>query len=364
MRHIQLDTDCEGTLALNDNAFELCRDLLKPDGTRFFTQVSRYDHYLADILKKTGYKAGDTLKLILPFFKAYGLTNAQIREYSLKNLLLVPGVEKVYKFLQAQEFPLFEISTSYRQFAEAVGQKLGFKPDHIFCTELDLDRYSISPGEAEELRRLKEELAAAPEIELPVGAKTLEDLPATAQEVIGRCDRIFWEEIPEMDLGVIYQEVNPIGGPEKARALEESVAKTGIGLADTIYVGDSITDVQAFEAVRAGGGLGISFNGNRDAVQAAQVIVVASSAWPIALLASIFSYCGKESVLDLAASAGQPGASRNLVLPEAVIDYLVRGLHGHVFNIYPANTLNMEAVVQESLAMRAKLRGAAIAAWG
>ena len=44
-------------------------------------------------------------------------------------------------------FPIFEISTSYRQFAEAVGGGLGFDPEpHIFGTELDLDRYPLGVG--------------------------------------------------------------------------------------------------------------------------------------------------------------------------------------------------------------------------
>ena len=77
MHPLQLDTDCEGPLALNDNAFELCREFIKPDGARFFQQVSRYEDYLADVLKKPGYQAGDTLKLILPFLKAHGLTEAR-----------------------------------------------------------------------------------------------------------------------------------------------------------------------------------------------------------------------------------------------------------------------------------------------
>ena len=73
MRAIQLDTACEGPLALNDHAFELCRDFLRPYGARFFRQVSRYDDYLANLVKKPGYRAVDTLKLILPFLKAQGL---------------------------------------------------------------------------------------------------------------------------------------------------------------------------------------------------------------------------------------------------------------------------------------------------
>src|SRR5208337_3106433 len=139
-------------------------DFIKPHGDRFFKQVSRYDDYLADIVKQPGYKAGDTLKLILPFLKAQGLTNARIRDYSLKTIMLVPGVEATYQFLHGRKWPLFEISTSYRQFAEAVGLKLGFDAEHIFCTELDLDRYHLSPAAAAELSLLQAEIVSAPEI--------------------------------------------------------------------------------------------------------------------------------------------------------------------------------------------------------
>ncbi len=363
MHSLQLDTDCEGPLALNDNAFELCRDFVQPDGARFFHQVRCYGDYLADVLKKPGYQAGDTLKLILPFFKAHGLTNRQISDYSRKSIMLVPGVEGAYKFLHSQGFPIFAISTSYRQFAEAVGSKLGFDAAQIFCTELDLDRYRLSAAEAEELLRLQQEIVAAPQIELPRDAAGFADLPEPVQEAVQKCDRIFFERIPEMDIGVIYREVNPVGGPDKARALEESLARTGLALGDVIYVGDSITDVQAFDAVRAGGGLSISFNGNRYGVKAAEVSIIADNAWPIALVASVFRLWGKEGVLELAVK-GAAGASRYLVLPEEVIEPLARGLQGRNFNLYSATSRKQEAIIQEGAAMRARLRGAAVAALG
>lgn len=363
MHPLQLDTDCEGPLALNDNAFELCRDFVQPDGARFFQQVSRYGDYLTDAVKKPEYKPGDTLKLILPFLKAHGLTNARISEYSQEKVKLVPGVQGVYKFLHAQDFPIFEISTSYRQFAETVGKKLGFSPKNIFCTELDLDRYSLSPGEKEELLRLQAEIAAAPEIVLPPEAASPEDLPGPVREAVQVCDRVFWERVPEMEIGAIYREVKPVGGPDKAWAVEESVARTKLTLADVIYVGDSITDVQAFETVRAGKGLGISFNGNRYAVKAAEVSIIADNAWPIALVASVFLLWGKEGVMELA-TKGTAGASRYLVLPEAVIDLLMRGLQGRNFNLYSTSNRDPEEIAKESMAMRAKLRGAAVASLG
>ena len=290
MPKLQLDTACEGPLALNDNAFELCREFIRPQGDRFFQQVSRYDDYLAEVAKRPGYNAGATLKLILPFLKAHGLTNAQIEAYSQKTVALMPGAQEAFTFLHTHNFPIFEISTSCRQFAEAVGLRLGFKKEHIFCTELDLDHYSLSATEAGELQRLQGEIVAAPEIELPPEAAAAADLPAPVQEAIAVLDRIFWERLPAMEIGAIYREVNPIGGPEKAKAVTDSLAQTGLKPADTIYVGDSSTDVQAFEAVRAGGGLAISFNGNRHAVKAAEVVVVSDSAWAIALLTEWYDY--------------------------------------------------------------------------
>ncbi len=363
MRAIQLVTDCEGPLALNDNAFELCRDFIKPDGDRFFTQVSSFDYCMADIVKKPDYRAGDTLKLILPFLKAYGLTNTRIKEYSEKSVRLVPGAEEAYRFLHAQGFPIFEISTSYRQFAEAVGKRLGFTEDRIFCTELDLDRYPLSPAETDRLRAMKDAIVGLPAIEIPPKASSPDDLSPEAREAIGHVERIFWEVIPEMDIGRIYEEVNPIGGPEKATALEDSLAKTGIAMADAIYVGDSITDIEAFKAVRVGGGAAISFNGNHYAVSFAEFIVVANNAWPIALLTAIFQRWGKEGVLELSTSS-QAGHQKIVALPEAVVEPIVMGLQGRNFSFYPANMPNREKVIEESAAMRARLRGEAIAALG
>ena len=362
MPNLQLDIDCEGPLALNDNAFELCREFIQPQGDRFFQQVSRYDDYLVEVAKRPGYQSGDMLKLILPFLKAHGLTDARIEAYSRKNVTLAPGAEGAFKFLHSRDFPIFEISTSYRPFAEAVGLKLGFRKERIYCTELDLDRYSLSAAEAEELKRLQGEIIAAPAIELPPDAAAA-DLPAPVTEAIAMLDRIFWDRLPRIPIGALLQEVNPIGGPEKAKAVTDSLAQTKLSMAEMIYVGDGSTDVQAFEAVREKGGLAISFNGNRDAVNAAEVIVVADSAWPIAMLMAIFQLWGKEGVLEVACPETRD-KSRSLVLPEAVIEPIAMGLEGRVFNLYDQSADNLDKVVEESQAMRAKLRGEAIAALG
>ena len=364
MHSIQLNVNCEGPLALNDNAFELCRDFLPPDGVRFFTQVSRYGDYLAGIAKKPGDKAGDTLKLILPFLKGAGLTNEKIAEYSRQHISLAPKAEEAYRFLHTLNFPIFAISASYRQFAEAVAARLGFAPDRLYCTGADLDSYDLSETEAGELHRLLGDIVAAPAIELPPEAKALEDLAPEVQEALGLVDTIFWDTIPRMNIGRIYREVNTMGGPEKVQALENSLAKTGLTMANLMYVGGNFTDVPALEKVRAGGGVALSFSGNRSVVEAAEIIVVADTAWPVALLAAVFQTWGKEGVVELAQSS-RPGASKYLAIPEAMIEPIMMGLQtGKTFNLYHPSTSKREDVIADSTAMRRRLRGDAIAALG
>ena len=364
MHSIQLDTDCEGPLALNDNAFELCRDFLPPEGARFFTQISRYNDFLADLAKRPDYKAGDILKLILPFLKGAGLTNDKIAAYAREHISLVPGAEAAYRFLHTLKFPLYEISTGYRPFAEAVGEKLAFAPERVYSTEVDLDSYELPETEAAELRRLMDEIVAAPDLELPPEAKTPEELPPATRETIRRLDEIFWETIPGMDIGRIYREVNPMGGPEKARAVEDSLAKTGLAMENLLYVGDGITDVPALEKVRNGGGVALSFNGNRYAVEAAEIIVVADTAWPVALLAAVFQTWGKDGVVELAQST-RPGASKYLAIPESMIETIMMGLEqGKTFNLYHPSTAQRQKVVADSTSMRRRLRGDAIATLG
>ena len=98
-------------------------------------------------------------------------------------------------------------------------------------------------------------------------------------------------------------------------------------------------------------------------MNAAEVIVVADSAWPIAMLMAIFQLWGKEGVLEVACPETRD-KSRCLVLPEAVIEPIAMGLEGRVFNLYDQSADNLDKVVEESQAMRAKLRGETIATLG
>ena len=84
-------TDCEGPLSVNDNAYEIA-DFFIPQGGEFFSILSNYDDILVE--KNTpNYLAGSTLKMILPFFKAVGLSEKDLIEFSEDHIYMIDGAK-------------------------------------------------------------------------------------------------------------------------------------------------------------------------------------------------------------------------------------------------------------------------------
>lgn len=293
----QFNTDLEGPITLNDNAFELTAHFLD-QGDRFFALISRYDDVLADVLKREDYKAGDTLRLILPFFKAYGLTNEMIESYSRESLKLIGRAKETVAKIRAL-MPAFIVSTSYEPYVRAACEALDLPVENAYFTEIDLDRYGLPGSEKERLKTLYREILSMSMIEIPEDASSISDFSPQAQETIKRLDEIFWEEISNMKVGSLLREVNPIGGKEKVGAIHDSLERTGVALSELIYVGDSITDSEALFLVRAKGGLAVSFNGNKYALCSAEVACISESAAPLYQVAKAFHEGGKEKVLKL-----------------------------------------------------------------
>lgn len=207
-------SDCEGPISKNDNAFELASHFV-PTGDQLFTLISRYDDILADIVKRKGYKAGDTLKLILPFLKAYGVTNQKIIDFSSQNILLMPSAKEMLGFVQGF-MPSYIVSTSYEQYMNVLCGALGFPFMNVCCTRLNLNKYHISDEEKTEVRQLAEKMVRLPMLEIPRGAQSLRDLPEKTRGELERLDDIFWKGISNMNVGKMFLEVNPVGGSEKA----------------------------------------------------------------------------------------------------------------------------------------------------
>ncbi|MFW6117139.1 MAG: HAD hydrolase family protein, partial [Thermoproteota archaeon] len=291
-------SDCEGPISKNDNAFEVTSHFV-PNGDRLFTVLSRYDDVLADVMKRPGYKPGNTLKLILPFRKAYGVTDQNIEEFSVRNLTLISDVKTALQHIQTMAHA-FIVSTSYEQYIRKLCQIIRFPYRNTYCTKLNLDKFNLIPEEKTKLRELAKEISSMPLIEIPSEAESIEDFSEEHRETILRLDEIFWTEIDNMKSNQILEDVHPIGGVEKASAIEDASNRVEVDLSKVIYVGDSITDVEAFNLVKENDGLTVSFNGNQYAIRNAEIAVLSETSLVTAVITDFFFKFGKQKTLNLA----------------------------------------------------------------
>ena len=125
---------------------------------------------LADVLHKPGYSAGSTLKLILPFFKAYGVTDKQMEDFSAKNIILIANSQTTLHHVQAIA-DAFIVSTSYEHYIKALCKAVNFPYKNTYCTKVSLDKCAITPQEKERLKEIAQEIAQMHLIDIPTSRK-------------------------------------------------------------------------------------------------------------------------------------------------------------------------------------------------
>jgi energy-converting hydrogenase A subunit R len=288
-------SDCEGPISKNDNAFELTSAHI-PNGDQLFKVLSKYDDVQADVVRRPDYNAGDTLKLVLPFFKAFDMTNQRMRDFSAEGILLVRDAKDTLRKIR-NIMPTFIVSTSYQQYISALCDTIDFPVVNTYSTSVKIDDYEITPDEKTRLQQLAKEISQMPIMDIPQSNR-LNDFSETDRGNVKRLDDIIWEEIYKMEIGRTLREVKPVGGHEKAKAVKDIVKRLDTNLSDVMCVGDSITDEEAFKLVKEGGGLAVSFNGNSYAVNAAEIGIMSPSVSPMFNIAYRFRYNGKESAKD------------------------------------------------------------------
>ncbi|MDO5832668.1 MAG: hypothetical protein Q4Q14_07490, partial [Methanobrevibacter sp.] len=269
-------TDCEGPLTLNDNAFELSANFIE-NGDELFKILSLYDDYLVDVVKKEGYKAGNTLKLILPFFVSENLSNDDLIDFSQNHIFAVNDSKFLLSYLQ-KAMNTYIVSTSYGQYIEAISNYMELPFENTFYTKVNLDNLTLTDEEIEKINEFK---------------ALILDNPDDYQLF----DEIFFEEIVKMGIYDEIKKIDVVGGEGKKLAIDEIIERDGIDVNEILYIGDSITDVEPLDFARKNNGVSISFNGNEYPLRVAEIAIVSPSAITTAVIANVYINNDKNNVL-------------------------------------------------------------------
>ena len=270
-------TDCEGPLTLNDNAFELAANFIK-QGDELFKTLSLYDDYLADVVKKENYKAGNTLKLILPFFILENLTNDDLIDFSKNNIYAVNDSKFLLSYLK-NAMNTYIVSTSYGQYIEAVSNYMEVPFKNTFYTKVNLDNLTLTADESVKIKEFKDLILKNPD-----DYELFED--------------IFFNQIVKMSFYENIKDVEVIGGEGKKLAIDEIIKRDNINMDKMLYIGDSITDVEPLDFARENNGVSISFNGNEYSLKVAEIAIVSPNASVTAVIADIYANNEKNKVLE------------------------------------------------------------------
>ena len=270
-------TDCEGPLTLNDNAYELAVNLIE-NGGELFKVLSLYDDYLVDVVKKENYKAGNTLKLILPFFVVENLSNNIMVDFSRDNIYAVNDSKFLIEYLK-KAMNTYIVSTSYGQYIEAVSNYMEVPFENTFYTDVDVDSLKLNDDEIQKIKEFK---------------KLILDNPDDYELF----DDIFFTQIPKMGIYEMLREIEVVGGEGKKLAIDKIIERDNINVEEMLYIGDSITDVEPVEFARKNNGISISFNGNEYPLKVAEIAIVSPSAIATAVIADVYSQNDKNKVLE------------------------------------------------------------------
>lgn len=274
--------DLEGPLSPQDNAYEVMK-LIGKEGAFIFEVISRYDDIIS-LEGRRGYEPGDTLALIVPFFLLHGITEEDIKKVS-ERAKIVEGAEYLFERLQAENWDIYIISTSYELHAYNVGCKLGIPGNNIICTELDLERSNLQENIFSLIKNAQEDI-----IELH------SDIDNT-ELIVNRMDEFFFHQLPSMGYDVFTTRV--IGGERKAEAVRAIAKDKGVVLSDVITVGDSITDYKMLNEVKTRDGISVVFNGNEYAVPYANVGLASVDIRFLHILCEAFERGGKGELLEV-----------------------------------------------------------------
>ena len=340
-------TDCEGPLTLNDNAFEMAAKFIE-DGGELFKILSLYDDYLVDVVKKENYKAGNTLKLILPFFVVENLTNEDFIDYSKNHIYAVNDSKFLLEYLK-KAMNTYIVSTSYGQYIEAVSDYLEVPFENTFYTNVDIDSLHLNDEEIQKIVEFKDMILNNPE----------------EYELF---DDIFFNQISQMGIYDEISKIEVVGGEGKKLAIDEIIERDGIDVNGMLYIGDSITDVEPLEFARKNNGVSISFNGNEYPLKVAEIAIVSPSAVATAVVANVYAENDKNKVLEFIKDYNITDDLKKL-FSDYNIDSKIENKFFSVFaDEYPiietVTEENYESILKVSKLMRNNIRGQDIGGLG
>lgn len=354
--------DLEGPISVTDFAAELGKrlrnapnlDLADYNMGEFFFMISNYDDYLIDTpgikekLNIPEYQPGDTLRLLAPLYVA-AFSEEKLFELAQNHLGILPGSSELMALLH-KNWNIFVISTSYTQFAYTVTEKLNIPQDHVYCTELPIERLKA------EIKEINKSVKILIHQIFQKYLNNEKDLKSILEDL----NEFFWKNKAN-DYIKIMNEVAVRGGKRKEKAVEDISKRTETPISEMVALGDSITDINMLERLDKEGGIAVSFNGNRFSLRRANTAVTTPNN-----LGALPIFEHHEDILNFLEvwEANYPKFSENpkkipdgLISPECKNHFIYYDFVPHINDLTNKTEKKIEEIIKKQEKMRKIVRG-------
>ena len=350
----QLIMSCDGILTSNDYARDLCARSIR-NGARFFDAVSRYEDLTTYALEREEGKSHQTMKMIVPFLKAFGMTDHFAYEFAKENLKPTPGSYDTLSYLR-RLLPTFIATGSYEHHMMALCDALDFPLENITCTRAEFDSVENDRMEDRRLRELANRISS---MRLPKTLYTVTEsdyLDEDDATLVNELDAIFNDELPKMEAWKAYKDLLAIGSNEKAYALLEIRRKTEIEFNSTAFIGSGINDFQALDLIRDSEGLAISYNGSEYAVRGCNIAVMSSNTIVLDVLIGEFYNEGIQAVYDMVDNWNVDYLRNCKCSDRNLMDRMLSTFPRKLPVVKRVGRRNVKSVIEESDAYRRKIK--------
>jgi energy-converting hydrogenase A subunit R len=285
-------TNCEGPVSTDDSTREIAEAFL-PNGGKLFALLQQFDSYLGEIEKIKNHVFGNSLKYILPFLKAAGVTDKDVKDFSNQHASVLSGTKEIFASIQ-EKMETYIVSPSYVHYLEEVAKYLGLGPGNMYSTQVSFDGYTMGEREQKMFTGLTGAFLQLP----PISWNEAGIVPSEGQFAIDSLKAFLFERLSTLSVNQWLKGIQLMSGAAKADAVLDIAKRGNVFPEDIIYVGEGATDVNALSLVREQGGLSISYNGSKQAVLNAEYIVVSKDAGILKEMAFTFSLSGKKGIKE------------------------------------------------------------------
>jgi predicted HAD superfamily phosphohydrolase len=183
---------------------------------------------------------------------------------------------------------------------DELAKHLGLEPANMYSTRVSFDGHAMGEREQKMFAGLTNAFLQLP----PITWNEAGVVSPDGQFAVDSLKAFLFERLSTLSVNQWLKSIHLMSGAARAEAVLEISKNTNTALEDMIYVGNSITDVNALSLVRERGGLSISFNGSKPAVLNAEYIVVSKDTGILKEIALAFCQSGKKDIRQGTTRAG------------------------------------------------------------